>query len=68
MGTPIKTEKLAYSVAEAANAIGISKTAMYKLIHTEGFPVLILGNRRLIPVESFKRWLDKNAGIGCQAN
>ena len=68
MGTPIKIQKLTYSVVEAAAALGVSKTVMYQIIRTEGFPVIVLGNRRVIPIESFKRWMDERAAIGWQAN
>ena len=68
MGTPVKAQKLAYSVAEAAAALGVSKTAMYQIIRTDGFPVIVLGNRRLIPIESFKRWMEERAAIGWQLN
>ncbi|MBO5952909.1 MAG: helix-turn-helix domain-containing protein [Oscillospiraceae bacterium] len=51
----IKPEKLTYTVVEAAAALGVSKTVMYQLIRTDGFPVISVGNKRLIPIESFKR-------------
>lgn len=51
-------EKLALSVAEAADCIGVSKVTMYNLIHTEGFPVKKLEGRYLIPVAALKRWLE----------
>lgn len=57
----IKPAKLTYTVVEAAAALGVSKTVMYQLIRTDGFPVISVGNKRLIPIESFKRWLDTRA-------
>lgn len=64
MNTPIKPQKLTYSVAEAAEALGVSKTIMYQLIRTKGFPVISIGNKRLIPIESFKRWVEEQAQQG----
>ena len=64
MGKIIKPEKLTYSVVEAAEALGVSKTAMYQIIRTEGFPVIVLGNRRLIPIEGLKRWVEEQAQKG----
>lgn len=66
MGTLVKTQKLTYSVVEAAEALGVSKTAMYQIIRTEGFPVVVLGSRRLIPIEGLKRWIEERAAIGWQ--
>ena len=66
MGTLIKTQKLTYSVVEAAEALGVSKTAMYQIIRTEGFPVIVLGSRRLIPIEGLKRWVEERAASGWQ--
>ena len=60
----IRPKKLTYSVAEAAEALGVSRTAMYKIIRMEGFPVIVLGNRRLIPIDSFKRWTEERAAVG----
>ena len=62
----IEPQKLTYTVVEAAAALGVSKTVMYQIIRTEGFPVIAVGNRRLIPIESFKRWIEERAAIGWQ--
>lgn len=61
MEKTIKSEKLTYTVVEAAAALGVSKSVMYQLIRTDGFPVISVGNKRLIPIESFKRWIDAMA-------
>ena len=68
MGIPINAQKLTYSVVEAAAALGVSKTAMYQIIRTEGFPVIVLGSRRLIPIEGLKRWVEERAAIVWQQN
>lgn len=57
----IKPEKLTCTVVEAAAALGVSKSVMYQLIRTDGFPVISIGNKRLIPIESFKCWVDTMA-------
>lgn len=44
-------EKLALSVTEAAEALGISRRSLYNLMKSDGFPVLELGGRRVIPVD-----------------
>ncbi len=66
MNVPIKTQKLTYSVSEAAAVIGVSTSNMYQIIKMEGFPVVMLGKRRLIPIKGLERWLEKMAEIGWQ--
>ena len=61
----IKPEKLTYSVPEAAKALGISVTKMYQIIRMEGFPVVTLGSRHLIPIKGLERWLEAQTPGGC---
>lgn len=51
-------EKLAYSVAEAAEAMGVSRSVMYILVHCDGFPKKIVGGRILVPAKALERWLE----------
>jgi excisionase family DNA binding protein len=43
------TERLAYSIAEAAEAIGISRDTVYRLIQRAEVHSVLVGKRRLIP-------------------
>ena len=52
---------LTYSITEAAEALGVSRPTMYALIHQEGFPVLRVGNRRLISKRLLAEWVDEQA-------
>lgn len=52
-------EKLAINVKEAAKLLGIGVANMYTLVHREDFPVIQVGNRLVIPLEAFRRWLDQ---------
>ena len=52
-------EKLAINVKEAARMMGIGLASMYTLVHREDFPVIQVGNRMVIPLEAFRRWLDQ---------
>lgn len=51
-------EKLTYSIQEAAELIGISKSYMYELARQGKVPVLKLGNKRVIPKERFHKWVN----------
>ncbi len=56
-------EKLALSVDEMAQLLGISRPIAYKLIKQEGFPAIKVGDRRiLIPVEALRAWLNNESG------
>ena len=52
-------EKLAINVKEAAQLFGIGVANMYTLVHRGDFPVIQVGNRLVIPLEAFRRWLDQ---------
>lgn len=55
-------EKLTVSVEEMANMLGISRPVAYELTHREGFPVVRVSERRvIIPLDSLKRWLEREA-------
>lgn len=56
--------KLTYSVDEAAQVLGVSRSTLYNLIHREDFPALKLGNRQLISREGLAEWVRKQ--VGCQ--
>lgn len=54
-------ERLTLNITEAAQALGISRPAMYTLIHREGFPSLKVGSRRLISRELLAEWVRAQA-------
>ena len=56
-------EKLALSVTEAAEALSISRRSLYNLIKSDGFPVLELGGRRVIPVDLLQEWMHERTGV-----
>ena len=54
----IRPPKSVYSVSEAASALGISRSKMYELVKIEGFPVLHIGTRILIPIKALDNWIE----------
>lgn len=54
-------EKLAISIPEAAKMLGVSRTFMYQLAKSSGFPAVNVGNRVLISVKGLERWVDEQA-------
>lgn len=45
-----------------AEVLGISQSSGYELMHTEGFPVLKIGSRLVVPKERFREWVEQNTG------
>lgn len=59
---PGGVRKLAYTVDEAAQALGVSRASVYNLIHQSGFPSMKLRGRRLISAELLAEWVRQQAG------
>ena len=53
-------EKLVYSIQEAADLLGISRSYAYELVRNGTIPALVLGRKRVIPKEIFITWVNGN--------
>ena len=54
-------EKLTYTVAEAADLIGVSKVTMYNLIHSENCNFAFnIGRKIIISRPALERWIDES--------
>jgi len=56
-------ERLALTVEEAAQRLGMTRKALYGHLAAGRIPSIKLGRRRLIPVQSLERWLE---GANCE--
>ncbi len=45
-----------------AQALGISPSSGYELLHQQDFPALKIGNRIVVPKEKFTEWVERNTG------
>lgn len=54
-------EKLAYNAKETAVALGISLPKFYELSNRADFPCVRIGRRVIVPVDSLRAWLAKEA-------
>lgn len=54
-------EKLAYNAKEAAATLGISLPTFYELSNRSDFPCVRIGRRIIVPVDSLRAWLAKEA-------
>lgn len=50
------------NVNDVASFLNISRAYAYKLVHTEGFPILKIGTRLVVPKEPFVDWIKHNTG------
>ena len=48
-----------------AKVLGVSPSSGYELLHEDGFPVLRVGNRMVVPKDAFIRWVEQHTG-GCE--
>lgn len=46
-------------VLDVASVLGVSRAGAYELAHGEGFPVLKVGSRIVIPKDKFLLWIEK---------
>lgn len=43
-----------------AKVLGVSPSTGYELMHEDGFPILKIGNRMVVPKEKFIQWVEEN--------
>ena len=62
--TIVPRRKLTYSVAEAAEVLGISESRMRQLVRSDGFPTVHIGRRSLVSIKGLERWVEEQAAKG----
>lgn len=50
------------NVPMVAGVLGVSPSSAYELMHEKDFPSLRIGNRLVVPKESFQKWVSDNIG------
>lgn len=63
----MKAEELCYDMKSLQEVMPIGKNNLYNLVHSKGFPKIILGRRILIPKKAFEEWLQKAAFENAEA-
>ena len=53
-----QNEKLALNASEVAAVMGVSRPTVYQLMKREGFPVINIGSRKLVPRAKLVEWLE----------
>ena len=56
-------EKIAMSMTDAADLIGVSKSKMYEIANSENADFVVhLGTRRLVSRSRLEAWIERQAG------
>ena len=50
---------LALNADQLGIALGISRAKAYELMHSKGFPTLVIGKRMVVPKDKLIRWIDQ---------
>ena len=51
-----------FTVKELAHILRIGKNSAYRLVKVNGFPVLKIRGRLVIPADSLRTWITQNLG------
>lgn len=54
-----QAERTTYTVKEIAKVLGISMPTAYNLVNSQGFPMIRIGRKIIVPVESLNEWMRK---------
>lgn len=54
----IKLEKRVYVPCEICEILGLSRVKVYEFLRSGQIPSVRLGNKYLIPVDAFEKWLN----------
>ena len=53
---------LMLTVLDVAAVLSINRAGAYELVRSDGFPVLKIGNRIVIPKDKLLLWIEKQCG------
>lgn len=56
-------DRKTYSVKELAEVLGVSENKARQLTHAKGFPVMVIGRKRLTIISKLDDWIEKNIGL-----
>ncbi len=54
-------EALCYDIKTLQEVIPIGKNNLYNLVHSEGFPKIVVGRRIIVPKKALNEWLERTA-------
>lgn len=57
MPKKLKPKRMAYTVKEASEMLGISKSRLYEMVQFGEIPYMKIGGKILLPKKEFESWL-----------
>ena len=60
--TSLEQLPITLKAEEVAQVLGISRANAYTLMHSVGFPTLIIGKRMVVPKDKLLAWMDEQIG------
>ncbi len=55
---------LMLNAEDVQHVMNISRAGAYQLMHSEGFPTIVMGKRMVVPRDKFLEWVELNTGHG----
>lgn len=55
-------EKKTLTVKELAQVLGVGENKARQLTHVKGFPCVVIGKKRIIPISQLEKWLETSIG------
>ena len=59
MFTSINELPIILNADQVAEVLGISRAHAYCVMHSKGFPTLVIGKRMVVPKDKLIRWIDQ---------
>lgn len=51
-----------YTMKELGEVMPVGTTNLYNLVHSAGFPSIIINRKILVPVDEFNKWISSSTG------
>lgn len=62
--TDLNQLPLTLSANQLASVLGISRASAYCLMHSKGFPTLVIGKRMMVPKDQLLLWMNRQIPAG----
>ena len=57
--TAVDQLPLTLNAEQVASVLGLSRAKAYELMHSKGFPTLVIGKRLIVPKDKLLCWIDQ---------
>lgn len=64
MEKSINEQAVCYDMKSLKKVLPLGANKLYELVHSEGFPKIVVGRRILVPKVALEKWLMEKASVG----